>query len=376
MQACSRIRCLMVSVFLCCAVAAPVAFAADDSLSSDERILVANLVERGMPELLEPLLADKTPLLRIHYARACRTAAAKETDAVARAALQDDAERFYQRLIALAIEVYEKSKDATDRFRVAEWQVEFGDFLLRDRAGRHLDRYELTCGLDFERDTVLAILRRSAAAYAAGGTIIDEMALAAKVADNDEFLLTGLAGRIEPLAERQGLNEAWCALYIAMLSPDDAPDRERWLGDALTEFDVIVTNRSTSALKYNALLGLGLSLRERGRYDYANTTFEQVSKSTQGQGLTLRALYERAKCCWLDGRYREARDQLRQLATMDLTAESRFYVQLADLAFAYTYIHDARRPNTSEDRKRQLEGEAEKHLVDLAKRGGAWPNAR
>jgi len=359
---------------ICCAAAATTVLAADDSLSSDERILVANLVERGMPELLEPLLADKSPLLRIHYARACRTAAANETDATARAALKDDAERFYERLVPLAQEAFEKSNDATDRFRVAEWQVEFGDFLLRDRAGRHLDRYELTCGLDFERDRVLAILRRSAAAYAAGGKIIDAMALAAKVANNDEFLLTGLAGRIEPLAERQRLNAAWCALYIAMLSPADAPDREGWIGDALTEFDVIVTNRSSSALKYNALLGLGLALRERGRYEYANTTFEQVSKSTQGQGLTLRALYERAKCAWLDGRYREAREQLRQLAGLDITPESRFYVQLADLAYAYTYIHDARRPNTSADRKQQLEAEAEEHLVDLAKRGGAWPD--
>ena len=348
--------------------------ASDERLSNDERILVSNLVERGMPELLEPLLDEKSPLLRIHYARACRVAAEKETEATVRAGLQDDAERYYDRLVELANRTYDESKNPADRFRIADWQVEFGDFLLRDRAGPHLDRYELTCGLEFDRDAVMAILKRAAAAYRAAGKIIDEMSLAAKTSNNDEFLLTGLAGKIEPLAERQRLNAAWCSLYLAMLAPSNAPEREGWLGDALTEFDVTVTSRRSSTLKYNALLGLGLSLRERGRFDYANNTFEQVSKSTQGQGLTLRALYERAKSFWRDGRYREARQQLQALSQLELTPDSRFYVQLSDLAIAYTYIHDSRRTNTSPDRKRELEAQAEAHLVELAKRGGAWPD--
>lgn len=350
---------------------------ADDELVGDDRRLVLGLVQRGMPELIEPLIEGRPPQLRIHVARACIRAGQQETDASARTRFFKAAADEYEKLLAL-----EKKKGwrkgLARKLDSAQWRVEWADLILRRLCADDLDQYEITSGLDFDRARLRGMLARAVELYREAGRRLEDLDLQRRT-DEDEFLLLGVGDRMIEALNQQRLNGAWAGLYLGMIERDDATTRTALLDEAMRAFWSMTEAASDAGQRENARLGLGVARRELGRIDEALRDLERVENSTQPLGITARAAFERARALMAAGRYDEARavlDRVASLPTRRLRPEDAgalFYIRLAPLVRAYSFLHASQREGLPGDRREALRQEAERELSALAGQGGAWP---
>lgn len=361
---------LAIAIFVAFAQPRPAA-ASDEKLSRKERALIAGLVDRGMPELIEPLIAGRPPLLKIHVARAAARAAGEETDAAIESRLIAESTSAYRDAIRAA-EAAAPEEGEPGRFRVAQWRLELADLLLRRVVGPDLDQYEISSGLAYDQAHAMAVLAETAALYASAGEILENMQLRSSVDDGDTYLLYGLAGKIGPTLERQKLNGAWCSIYRTMLSEPGTPKRNNWIVDARTQFDDVVMSAREPSIRYNAQLGFGIALRESGRFDEAIDQFARVIQSTQPPEMTTRAYYEMARAFIADHRFADARRTLEQLANEAPNSEPTFYVRLGPLIHAYSFLVEAQSLPAGSPSRVQMEKRAESEFVKLARQGGIW----
>lgn len=367
----SRRAGLMTAAIIVMAASAQIATAEDQKLSRKERTLVAGLVERGMPELIEPMIAGRPALLKIHVARAAARGAEQETDPTVKSKLIAMATQRYRESIRAAAAVVDKEGEP-GRFRLAQWQMELADLLLRRVVGPDLDQYEISSGLSFDRAHAMSVLSETASLYASAGDILDDMKLRSTVDPDETYLLYGLAGKIGPMLERQMLNGAWCSIYRAMLSEADNPRRSNWIVDARTAFEDVLLHANEQAIRYNAQLGFGIAQRESRRFDEANVQFARVIQSTEPPEMTTRAMYEMARSYIADSQFAAARQTLEQLKNETANVEPTFYVRLGPLVYAYTYIVEAKGLPAGSPGRTELEKRAEMEFVKLARQGGVW----
>ncbi|MCZ6815541.1 MAG: tetratricopeptide repeat protein, partial [Planctomycetota bacterium] len=317
----------------------------DDRLPRDAARLLDELVERGMPELVERLLQKRPAMHRVHAARAAVNAGLGASGAAERERFFDLASRYYRDVLRLG-------EDETwligvrRRFRLAEWHVEFGDLILRQRAAPDLDRFEITSGLDFDRKGLQTELREAHESFRRASALLARL-VDGMQSDDEIYLLLGIAGRIPRLARQCGLNGAWTSLYLGTLGEPDDADRDDLLESSLHNLDGLARSEREPARKYNALLGAGLALRELGRLDEAGAAFKRVRDSTAPLTVTARARYEMARVLIRQGRFEGARAWLAKLAAIPerrLTGEdsgAAFYVRLAPLIAAYSFMRQA-----------------------------------
>ncbi|HPF39888.1 MAG TPA: tetratricopeptide repeat protein [Phycisphaerae bacterium] len=370
-QRCVRRAGPVVAVVLFAWTSASNLSAADEKLSRRERALVAGLVDRGMPELIEPIIVGRSDLLKIHVARAAVRGADDDPDPGIRSKLIALATQRYREAIRAAEAVAGKDGEP-GRFRVAQWKMELADLLLRRVVGPDLDQYEISSGLAFDRAHAMSVLSESAALYEAAGEILEDMRLRSTVDKDDVYLLHGLLGKIGPMIERRVLNGAWCSIYRAMLSEAGESRRARWVADARTAFEETNLDAIDQSIRYNAQLGLGIAMRESRRFDEANAHFMRVVQSTEPPEMTTRALYELSRSYIADGQFAAARETLDRLETETAGMAPTFYVRLAPLVHAFTYIEEAKGLPTGSPNRSELEKRAEKEFVKLARQGGAW----
>lgn len=348
----------------------------DDRLPHKERRLVAGLIQRGMPELIEVLLAGHPSIHREHVARA-----------YAKAGIDTKAPAMRDHFFSKAAEEYRKLikldrkrgwlKGERRRFKLTAWRVEFGDLILRHWIVPDLDQFEITSGLEFDRDRVFSRLQEAYALYLEAGEMLKDLDIGLRT-DEERYLLLGIADKITILLAQQELNTAWTGLYLAMMSPAEGPQRLRYLNEALSAFDLISRAAQDSNRKYNALLGAGIALRELGRLDEAEAAFDRVFDSTASRDLTTRASYERARTMIQAGRFDFARRELDRLALQPtrrlqgVEAGAIFYIRLAPLIHAYTYIRQAQTLKETDGRRKQFQQKAQSELNELYQRGGSW----
>ncbi|MFQ5410943.1 MAG: tetratricopeptide repeat protein, partial [Phycisphaerae bacterium] len=348
----------------------------DDRLPRRERELAEGLIQRGMPELVEALLADHPPMHRVYLARAYVQAGVDEKDPATREVLFTRAAEEYRRLVQLG-----RNPDwligERRRFHLAQWRVEFADMILRHWIAPDLDRYEITSGLEFDRDRLRSMLEKARDVYIEAGKLLKDLDVGVRT-DEERYLLLGIADRISILTAQWELNSAWAVLYLALIREQSAPERQPLLDEALGAFDRVAGSASEEKRKYNALLGAGIALRESRRFDEAEKAFDRILSSTAPRALAARARYEKARSFILDKHYDDAR---RELDTLALQPERRFqqqdagalfYIRLAPLIHAYSYMHEARTKRVPEADRAKLIEKARTELVELAEEGGAW----
>lgn len=362
---------LLAALPVCMSVGPKIAGASDEKLSRKERQLVAGLVERGMPELIEPLIAGRPPLLKIHVARAAAHAADDDADPVVKSHMIAMATLAYRAAIRAA-EAAADDDGEPGRFRIAQWRMELADLLLRRVVGPDLDQYEISSGLSYDQAHANSVLSEISSLYASAGEILDDMQLRATVDDDDVYLLYGLSGKIGPMLERQHLNGAWCSIYRAMLSEKDSASKSDWITNARTAFDDVMMKTSDPSIRYNAQIGFGISLRESKRFDEAIDQFARVIQSTQPPEMTTRAYYEMARTFIADNRFPDARRTLEQLEKDASLSDPTFYSRLGPLIHAYTFLVEARSMPIGSSARTAMEKKAESELVKLARKGGIW----
>ncbi len=349
-----------------------------ERLPAEERRLIAGLVHRGMPELIEPLIAGRPAIHRIHVARACVRAGVDESSPERREALLTKAAEEYRRVIALG-DNPGWLRGERRRFDSASWRVEFADAILRYWIAEDLDQFEITSGLEFNRDRLLDRLAEASRLYSEAGVTLRQLDVGLRT-NEEEYLLLGIAGEITQCLDRQRLNSAWAKLYAAMaLRREDVKSRGL-LTEALSAFDAAAYGGEDDAgRKYNALLGIGIALGGLQRCDEADAVFERILSSTAPYSAAVRAQFERARV-FLDAKsYDQARRELDRLGSLredESDAEdagAMFFVRLAPLIRAYSYLCEARQQGLTPQRRRELEGTAQSEFLKLHERGGPWP---
>ena len=349
----------------------------DDRLPLKDRLLVNGLVERGMPELVEALLAKRPRMYRVHVARAYAKAALDEKTPDLREQLFAKGAKEYRRLIALE-DNHRWLRGERRRFNVAHWRVEFGDMILSHWIAHDLDQFEITSGLEYDGDRLTTRLREAWECYTGAGKALRQLDIGRRT-DEEHYLLLGIADRITELLARQELNGAWAAFYLAMIGAHDATERSRLIGDALGAFDQVSRSARDADRKYNALLGAGVALRELQRFDEAGAAFDRVLNSTAHEALSARANYEKARSLLQARRFDHARRELDRLALRrtprrrDENLGALFYIRLAPLVHAYTYMVESQSSGLPEARRKELRQRARDELAELAEQGGSWP---
>ncbi len=331
-----------------------------------------------MPELIEPLLAGRAAVHRIHVARAWVRAGVEEASPERRDAFLARAADEYRRVLRLTDDP-RWLRGERRRFDAASWRIEFADAILRYWISADLDQFEITSGLEFNRDRLLARLDEASTLYSEAGVTLRQLDVGLRT-NEEEYLLLGIAGDITQYLDRQRLNSAWAKLYAAMvLGPDEAKSRPL-LTEALASFDASVhAGEGDPGRKYNALLGIGIALGGLERFDEADAVFERIESSTAPYSAAVRARFERARAFMAAGSFVQARRELDRLASLreddsrEEDAGALFFISLAPLIRAYSYFSEARREGLSTERRRALEEMAQSELRRLQERGGPWP---
>lgn len=346
----------------------------DDRLPAEQAALAEALTRRHMPELVEALLAGRPGHDRIYVARAYVEAGAASDDPDLRRGFFETAAREYRNLVALARSPG-WANGVRRRFDAASWQVEYGDLLLRRLAAGPLNQFEATCGLDYDRAQLASLLSDARGAYEAARPRVEELLIGLRTEER-RYLLLGLAQRVTRLAERRDLNAAWASLYLGMIAPPDSLQREARLAEARSGFDAVSRVSRHSDHRYNALVGVGIALREMGRFGESEAALLRVDRSTAPAGLILRSRHERARCYLAERRFDAARDLADALIAdaggADGDDGAVFYRELAPLLRAYVDLVEAGSDRVTAARRPALLESAVRRLETVEAKGGPW----
>jgi len=352
----------------------------DDRLSAEDERLVRELTERNMPELVRELLTGRPAAQRIYVARAYAHAAIEERNPRLRERFFRAAAREYRRMLALAADP-DWLRGLRRRVDGVQWRVEWADLILRHWIAPDLDRFEITSGLDYNRPRLAALLREAHALYAQGQRAADELLMGLRT-EEERYLLLGLSERVTTLVQHRRLNCGWAGLYLAMVGEEDAEARSRLFEAALADFDAVARADVDAALRHNALLGAAVALRESGRHAEADLAFERLLNDPQvGPELRTRARFEKARLLMAEARFAAARRELEAVAGIGREADEAqgdegagFYVRLAPLIHAYTFILEAGQPRVDQEVRGRLQAQATEGFTRLARQGGVWPD--
>jgi tetratricopeptide (TPR) repeat protein len=350
----------------------------DDRLPPKLERRVRELIVEGRPDDVATLLADQPKMYRVHSARA-----------FAQTSLQVKDARERERQLGRAVREYEDALSLQGdagwflgvrrHFDVAQWRVELGDLILRRWVAADMDRYEITSGLDFDRERVTRRLRLALESYASAGRLLDELS-AGLEQDEDKYLLLGVAGKIIPLREQQRLNSAWASLYLAITAGPASQEHNDLLATSIDAFDAASRNAKQADRKYNALLGAGIALYHSKRLAEAEAVFDRIIRSTSPQPLIARAYFEKARALVQAEQFDEARDELETLKAIPESrlqgadAGAAFYVRLAPLMLAQTHLLEAKSKGRNYPAERRaLEERGCAALARISEQGGIWP---
>lgn len=345
----------------------------DDRLPRNTQRLIDELIARGMPELMESLVAKLPPQHRVHVARAAAQAALQAKDPAEREKFFNQAEAAYRELLKLEKQTL-FTKDERHRLLLAECRVEWADMILRHWIVPDLDRYEITSGLSYPRERLQKKLGEAVAIYGDARAALDDLLLSSRT-DEERFLLLGITQRIARLAQRRDFNAAWATVYLDQVGGIVGDKRDERLNAALQTFDGIARQTTDGDTRYNALLGSGLALRALKRYDEAEAVFDKVADSTAPAELTIRARFEKIRMLIAAARFESARKEALALSAVpskgrdNRNSGADFYIRIAPLVRAYAFMAEAESPGAD---KAALHKSATDALATIAEAGESW----
>jgi tetratricopeptide (TPR) repeat protein len=351
----------------------------DDRLSPKMERRLQECIEQGRPQEAATLLKDQPLMYRVYVARAYAQAGLAAEPPKQREHCFGRAVKEYRTVIALQQDP-QWFRGERRRFEIAQWRIELGDIILRHWSAPDLDRYEITSGLDFDRPRLTNRLREAHETYAGAGPILEDLMIGLRTQE-EKYLLLGIATKIAVLREQQELNGAWATLYLAMVQEEgEAEDRNALLADALSTFDAVGRTAKDSARKHSALLGAGIALSQARRNGEAEAAFDRLIQSTAPLAVSARARFEKARSLIQARRFTQARNELDVLAAIPKTdlsgdnAGAAFYVQLAPLIRAATYLLEAKKDVGGDpEPRKKLDDTGRSQLAELSAQGGMWP---
>jgi tetratricopeptide (TPR) repeat protein len=357
---------------------------AGDTSSPEIRAAVA----QGRLEFLEQRFAEPRSAEQLHLlAQAAANRARSATATAEQAAMLEHASGYYDRCLAAL------ASDAATRSSAAEVEragihVEYGRLLLELRAGRELDRLELSCGRQGDRAKLRATLDKAAGQFLAAAQLIEPLYRELDQRE-DDLLAAGIYDAVIELHGQTLFSRAWLNYYLALVSGVNQPQRAEALGAAERLFRELAEKARPGLLRTGSRLGLALVLREQQQYDEAERLLRGLLEAATDPALAAQTRCELARCCTRTGRFDEARAVLRPLLEKAVeqsgpdSAPVSFYTNLAQVLEADSYLQEARtlelraaQAGTSQTLRSQAQQARETGVARfrlLAQRGGPWP---
>jgi tetratricopeptide (TPR) repeat protein len=361
-----------------------------------EEAAIERMVREGMVEALESRFrGGRTPEELRLLALAQANKAARIGDDGRRQAEFRTAEMRY--LTWIGVLEHERTAERLERrVNAAAARVAYAGMILSKWAVADLDEFEITAGRRGNARRLLDLLLKARQVCEEAAETIKP--LADDLSDSDrrraaqveeQYLALGVYDTISRLQLDICFNLAWTNLYIGIVDPQNSERRAAGLRAAERAFQKLVDSGQSGETAARCLLGLAMTLREQGRYDEAASYFSSALAAAGDEMLAAQIRYERARGEISGGRFEDARITLRPLVDKDPDAlepkdrPSRFYVNLAHLWDANSYLLEARRLRETAQRspaRKAIRLRADnlqeiglRKMNRLAARGGSWP---
>jgi TolA-binding protein len=293
------------------------------------------------------------------------------------------------------ISAEERNRDVTAVERAvnaAAARATYAGMILSQWAAADLDEFELTNGKGGTTGRLLELLLKARRLYEQADEAVRPLADELRDAGpkiEDRYLALGVFDTVPRLRLDIRFNLAWTSLYIGIVDSKNTTRRSEGLRSAERAFQDLVDRGPDDETATRCLLGLAMTLREQGRGDEARRYFDSALQAARDAALAAQVRYERARSEIRHGQFEEARITLRPLVDKDPDAlplheqPARFYVNLAHLWEANSYLEEARRLRRTAEassardamvlRAKRLREIGLRKMNRLAQRGGSWP---
>lgn len=342
----------------------------DAGLRPGEKVEVSRAAsELGLPEVAA-LLVSPTDAGAMERLAAMYAAESQQTEAAGeRAMLVGGAERAYE----AAVERRERDPSSrnANKVAIARCRVAWASTVLRVGLSRELDRQEITSGLAVPGEMLAARLDQCIGLFQRAEAMLAGLSRA-MAADEERFLLEGLADSIRALRRECRLNLSWARTWRAGMA-----QRARLSLESLTEaergFDA-ARQDGDAAQRQDAAIGLATVRRMLRRFDDALAVLNQLKGEALSRAAAARVDFEKARTLLAAERFADARAALRPLIEADARAAAaddaggRFYVLVAPFLLGDSYLLEHAAGGAADLQRRGVET-----LTALLSRGGEWP---
>ncbi|MBI5863933.1 MAG: hypothetical protein HZB38_05400 [Planctomycetes bacterium] len=338
---------------------------------------IERMVRDGMAEALESRFAGgRTPEEQGLLAEAYANKAVRVSEDRARHAAFQEAARRYERWIkSLGSAEMEKEERCVE---LATTRCAFGGMILSRWIEADFSQFELTDGRKANCERLTETLTRARSLYEQA--LSDLAPLISKDAgrdDEDRLLVLGILDRVGPLSTDARFNLAWTNLFLAQVGANDKENAAKVRAEAESGFRALLGAGQEGEAEVRCLLGHGIALRELDKLDESARALSEAARSAGGP-LGTQVTYALARTQIQAGQYEAARKTLKPLVETDLDAlprgqePARFYLNLARLWDANSYLLESQSKQASAEEAARLREEGMTRFGALLRLGGRW----
>lgn len=302
---------------------------------------IDKLVEQGAVNVLEQRLRSGTTDELYKLATAAKNRARRERRPEERDKAFEDAEKRYLKLADLIgkSSAGDPAKRTMDQVRA---RSELAGMLLSAWSAGEMDRFELSDGKAVDRKVLAGRLQRAREQYLKAAELVNPLYEQID-AREDEFLALGIKDDIRRYKLDTDFNLGFANLYLGQVS-EAAAERAASFNEAIKRFQALLDTGRVGAEMFQCHLGMGVALRELGRYDESERQFKLAMDEGSGPVVVAQARYEASRCLCLSGKFEEARALLAPLVERDPDSlppaerAVKFYLNLGRLWEAKSYL--------------------------------------
>lgn len=364
---------------------APTAQAQEESAARSAD--VERMIREGMLEALDARYRGGSTADEWHdLAQAATNKARRTREADARRRAYRQAAQHYQSWLR-ALEQGGRRENLAGTVRLAAARVEYGGLLLSGPAAAELDEFELTAGLGGDRGVLREILSEARKQYLAAESEVAPL-IRELPSYEEELLAAGLYDLLLQTRLDVLLNLGWTHYYLGRITTDAAQQRELFEA-ARRGFQDLLDTGQAGPTRAACHLAIGMAQRELANHDQAAESMNAALRAEPQPVIEAQIRYELARNQMAAGQFNESRVTLRPLLEKDperlnpADVPLRFYVNLAHVWEAYSYLLEAERIRAQaresvaqaaiiQKAQRQRETGLARFKL-LARRGGPWP---